>query len=71
MDWAGRLEQKADELVAELKALRRTNRNLAARVRKLEKEAEVGVAADWKADRADLERRVARLVSKLEELAED
>ena len=62
------LEKQAERLLGELTELRRTNRNLAARVKKLEKSAR---AAEPKLDRAELRRRLERLIERLEALAGD
>ncbi|MFQ5527735.1 MAG: hypothetical protein ACE5GX_15935 [Thermoanaerobaculia bacterium] len=72
MDAMKELEKQVERLLGELSEARRTNRNLAARVKKLEKAS--GSAGDSKKlerERVELKRRVERLVERLETLANE
>ncbi len=78
MDSMKELEKQAEQVLGELTELRRRNRVLAARVKKLEKasadledsrssESSEGLVQE----RAEVKRRVQRLVTRLEKLDSD
>lgn len=72
MDSMKELENQAERLLAELTELRRTNRILAARVKRLEKAgADSGDSRRLGRERAEVKRRVKRLVTRLEKLESD
>ncbi len=73
MDWLKDLEQKVRAATKDLSALRKQNRTLKARVKKLESELsrrEGGDDGDWAAEREEVRRRVGRLAEELERLVE-
>lgn len=73
MDWLKDLEQKVRAVSKDLTALRKQNRTLKARVKKLESELgrrEGGDDGDWAAEREEVRRRVGRLAEELERLVE-
>lgn len=70
MDSMNELEKLADRLLGERTDLQRKNRNLTARVKKLEKLGQVsGDTEKLERERDELKRRVERLVERLESLA--
>jgi len=70
MDWLTELETQVARLLGELTEIRRTNRNLSARVKKLEKaERASDGGRKLEQERAEVRRRVERLASRLEALA--
>lgn len=69
MDSMKELEKQAERLLGELTELRRNNRLLAARVKKLEKVAEGSSSYESLArERTEVQRRVEHLVQRLEKL---
>jgi len=69
MDSMKELEKQAERLLGELTELRRNNRLLAARVKKLEKVAEGSSSSESLArERTEVQRRVEHLVQRLEKL---
>ncbi len=71
MDWLDHLKDQVERLLAERTELSRSNRNLAARVRKLERQIEraAGEAEAARAEeRREIRRRVERLVERLRDL---
>lgn len=72
MDSMKELEKQTEQLLGELTELRRKNRILAARVKKLEKAGgDSQSSEDLVRDRAEVKRRVERLVNRLEKLDSD
>lgn len=70
MDSLKELEKQVERLLGEHAELKRKNRNLAARVKKLEKAGPAGADAQkLSKERDELRRRVTRLVTRLESLA--
>ncbi len=73
MDWLKDLEQRVRAAAKDLSALRKQNRTLKARVKKLETEIslrEEGGDGNWPAEREEVRRRVDRLADELERLVE-
>jgi len=69
MDSMKELEKQAERLLGELTELRRTNRLLAARVKKLEKITQGSSSSEeFARERSEIRRRVERLVHRLETL---
>ena len=69
MDSMKELEKQATRLLGELHELRRNNRLLTARVKKLEKVSQDSVGLEeFGHERSELKRRVEHLVHRLEEL---
>jgi len=69
MDSMKELEKQAERLLGELTELRRTNRLLAARVKKLEKVTQgSGSSESLARERTEVQRRVEHLVQRLETL---
>ncbi len=69
MDSMRELEKQAERLLGELTELRRKNRLLAARVKKLEKVAQgSGSSEELARGRSEVRRRVEHLVHRLETL---
>lgn len=72
MDSMKELEKQAERLLGELKEVRRKNRILSARVKKLEKAGADSNRPEGSEDlvreRAEVKRRVERLVTRLEKL---
>ena len=71
--WLEELESKVQAAVEKLKALRKENGELKKRLAAVENEldqanADASGAAEWRAQRANLRRRVEKLASTLEEL---
>ncbi len=72
MDSMKELEKQAERLLGELTGLRRKNRLLAARVKKLEKMTQgSGGSEELARDRSEFERRLQLLVHRLETLDSD
>ncbi|MCH7666903.1 MAG: hypothetical protein IH936_13370 [Acidobacteria bacterium] len=72
MDSMKELEKQAERLLGELTELRRNNRLLAARVKKLEKVAEGSSSSESRArERSEVKRRLEHLVHRLETLDSD
>jgi chaperonin cofactor prefoldin len=76
MDWLSDLEAKVGAAAKSLKDLKRQNRSLKTRVKKLEGELAASrdggkEAAKWQQERVKVRERVERLASALEELVED
>lgn len=75
MDSMKELEKQAESLLGELKELRRKNRILTARVKKLEKTGDDSKSSEGSdglvRERAEVKRRVERLVAQLEKLDSD
>ncbi len=69
MDSMKELERQVEKLLGELTELRRKNRNLAARVKKLETgQKSAGGSAGLERERAEIKRRVERLADRLQAL---
>ena len=72
MDSMKELEKQAERLLGELTELRRKNRLLAARVKKLEKVTEGSSSSESRAwERSEVKRRLEHLVHRLETLDSD
>jgi len=72
MDSMKELEKQAERLLGELTELRRNNRLLAARVKKLEKVAEGSSSFESRVrERSEVKRRLEHLVHRLETLDSD
>lgn len=68
------LEARVREAVTAVEGLRERNAELADRVAELEAAASASTddgAAEWQAERAELERRISQLVERLESLLAD
>lgn len=71
MDSMKELERQSERLLAELIDLRRQNRLLKGRVKRLEKATEASKTSPLEEpERAELSRRVKRLIARLEQLEE-
>lgn len=71
--WLSDLEQKVKATVAQLKDLRKENRDLKARLKKLKQQADEGdggggSSEGWEAERTEICQRVEKLAASLEEL---
>lgn len=72
MDSMKELERQSERLLAELVDLRRQNRLLKGRVKRLEKATEASETSPLEEpERAELSRRVKRLIARLEQLEEE
>lgn len=69
MDPLQDLEEKVGAACRQIEALRKQNRGLKTRVKKLESElAESSEGGDWRKERAEVHERVAKLAAGLESL---
>ncbi len=72
MDWLSELEKQVRAAAAELASLRKQNRTLKAKVKKLETSLAEGGGGEgepaWERQRGDLRRRVEKLADGLEKL---
>ena len=72
-NWLGELEDKVETAAKELKALRKENRTIKTRLKKLQRElleadgASEG-ADSWPREREQVQRRLAKLADSLEQL---
>jgi hypothetical protein len=68
------LEEKISQVATELAELRKKNRTLVAKVKRLERQAKErlaeGEGRDWSRERDEVRRRVSRLATTLESLAD-
>lgn len=70
MDSMKELERQVEKLLGELAEVRRKNRNLSARVKKLESEGRASAGSgNVGRERAEIRRRVERLADRLAALA--
>jgi predicted nucleic acid-binding Zn-ribbon protein len=73
MEWMKELEEKISQVATELAELRKKNRTLVAKVKRLERQAKErpaeGGGGDWSRERAEVRRRVSQLATTLESLA--
>jgi 50S ribosomal subunit-associated GTPase HflX len=74
MDWLKPLEEKVAQARATLDELRKENRTLRSKLRRLEQKkdgpGEVSGSPAWEEERREVRRRVESLVEKLEKLVE-
>jgi len=71
--WLGELEDKVDTAPKQLKALRKENRTIKSRLKKLQRELLVADGAtegadSWPRERQQVQRRLAKLADSLEQL---
>ena len=72
-NWLGELEDKVETAAKELKALRKENRTIKSRLKKLQRELLVADGAtegadSWTRERQQVQRRLAKLADSLEQL---
>ena len=71
--WLGELEDKVETAAKQLKALRKENRTVKTRLKKLQREllevdGDTEGAASWRRERQQVQRRLAKLADSLEQL---
>jgi 50S ribosomal subunit-associated GTPase HflX len=73
MEFMKELEEKISQVATELAELRKKNRTLVAKVKRLERQAKEssaeGEGDDWSRERDEVKRRVSQLATTLESLA--
>lgn len=74
MEWLQELEDRIRRATGEIAALRKQNRSLASRVKRLQREARAtdkAAAGDWDEERAEIRRRAEEIAATLETLLSD
>ena len=74
MEWLKELEDQVRRATGEIAALRKQNRSLTSRVKRLKREAQStdeAAAGDWEDERAEIRRRAEQIAATLETLLSD
>ena len=68
MEWLKELEDQVRRATGEIAALRKQNRSLTSRVKRLKREAQAtdeAAAGDWEDERAEIRRRAEQIAASL------